>query len=456
MLFNSWQFLTVFLPVVLLIGLVVLRGFPRLVFLVAASFVFYAEAGVLHAIVLFAAICWVHALVGQSDAGLSTQRVVLAIAVPMGILFYFKYSGFFVREFLHPIGMTFVPVPVVTDKTLPAGVSFFTFQLVSYVVDRKRGIIPKPLKLPQFALLIGFFPHLVAGPILRYRDVARGLIRLPYWRLRLEALAAPITYICCGLAFKVLLADRLAAAIGLLLKQLELVSRTDSAFVILAYSYQIYFDFYGYSLIAIGLGLLFGLSFPANFNRPYTAPNPREFWRRWHITLSYWIRDYVYFPLGGNKRYVRNILITFALFGLWHGAGWNYVIWGLYHAGLVIAYHLTKSHWDRMPHVLQALSTFTLMSLGWLLFLFDFKGLQAFIVQFISPAAATGGSAGLMDWMMLLTAAAVAQYVRVEDIAERACLTTRGSVLWGGGMAAVLFAVALFLDTSGVFIYFRF
>lgn len=456
MLFNSWQFLAVFLPIVLIVGLGLLRGLPRILFLIGSGFVFYAAAGVFHAVVLAAAILWVHFFVGRRDIEPTAGRVMMAIAFPIGILFYFKYLGFFVRDVLHPLGFGLVPIPVIDDKTLPAGVSFFTFQLMSYAIDRKRGIIDKPLELPQFALLIGFFPHIVAGPILRYRDIAAGLFRMPSWQLRLAAVPKPLTYICLGLAFKVLLADRLAAIIAPLIKQTKTLSHIDAAFVVLGYSHQIYFDFYGYSLIAIGLGLLFGLTFPANFDRPYNSKSPREFWRRWHITLSFWIRDYLYLPLGGNRQYVRNILITFALFGLWHGAGWNYVIWGLYNAALVIGYHFSRERWDRMPRLVQILLTFTLISLGWLLFLFDFAGLTEFARQVASPAPLLQGITGALEWTMLIVAAAVAYFVRVETIAEQACSTARGSIIWGAGIGVVTFTVMLFLDLSAVFIYFRF
>jgi alginate O-acetyltransferase complex protein AlgI len=455
MLFNSWEFLVLFLPMVLLVGLVILRGTPRSLFLVAASFMFYAVAGVLHAIVLFSAILWVYAIVGRGDSQVSLGRAMWASTFPFAILVYFKYWGFFVQQLLHPLGVTFVPLPEISDQTLPAGVSFFTFQLISYAIDRKRGLINMPPSLTNFSLLIGFFPHLVAGPILRYRDVARGLVRMPFWRLTLAKLPTPLTYIVGGLTFKVLVADRLAATIASLTKDIDLLSRVDALFVVWAFSFQIYFDFYGYSLIAIGIGMLFGLNFPANFDRPYSSLNPREFWRRWHITLSYWIRDYVYIPLGGNRRYLRNILITFALFGLWHGAGWNYVIWGLYNAALVLLYHSLHDRWGRMPQRVQMAATFSSISLGWLLFLFDLPGLLAFGRQIVAPASPLQGTDGL-DWAMLLVAALVSSRVRIESIAVRACESRDKAILWGAGMAFAIIGVFLFIDLSNVFIYFRF
>jgi alginate O-acetyltransferase complex protein AlgI len=455
MLFNSWKFLALFLPIVLLVGLVFLRGTPRSLFLIGASFLFYAVAGPLHAIVLLSAILWVYALVGRDDAQVSMSRVLWASAVPFAILVYFKYWDFFVEELLYPFGITFVPLAKISDQTLPAGVSFFTFQLISFAIDRKRGVIKTPPNLMNFSLLIGFFPHLVAGPILRYRDIASGLVRMPFWRLTLAKMPMPLTYIVGGLSFKILLADRLAAAIARITKDIDLLSQLDALFVVLAFSFQIYFDFYGYSLIAIGIGMLFGLNFPANFDRPYSSSNPREFWRRWHITLSSWIRDYVYIPLGGNRRYVRNIIVTFALFGLWHGAGWNYIVWGLYNAALVVLYSHIRDGWGRMPQGVQTAITFIFISLGWLLFLFDLPGLLAFGTQIVAPVAPRQGTDGL-DWVMLLVATLVSSRIRIESIAARACESCGMAVLWGAGMALAVLGVFLFIDSSNVFIYFRF
>ncbi len=456
MLFNSWLFLVVFLPVVLAVGLGLLHGTPRIIFLIGAGFVFYAAAGLFHALVLAVSILWVHFFIGRSDVQPTVLRTVVAGALPIGVLVYFKYLGFLIDGVVRPLGLDFIAVPVTDDRTLPAGVSFFTFQLMSYAIDRMRGEVVKPLKLPQFALLIGFFPHLVAGPILRYRDIAAGLMRMGEWRLRIVEAPTSVTYIVMGLAFKVLIADRIAAIVDPMVKQLPLLSIADALFVVLGYSYQIYFDFYGYSLIAIGLGLLFGLNFPANFDRPYCAKSPREFWRRWHITLSFWIRDYVYLPLGGNRHYVRNILITFALFGLWHGAGWNYVVWGLYHAVLVIGYHAIRSRWDRMPGVLQVAITFSLVSLGWLLFLFDFSGFAAFWRQVAHPVPLASGMTDASNWVLVGIAAAVAYFVRVEVMARSAVSSTAAALRLGIGLGIVTFAVMLFLDKSAVFIYFRF
>ncbi|WP_370154739.1 MBOAT family protein [Ferrovibrio sp.] len=456
MLFNSWLFLGIFLPAILCIGLP-LRGMARILFLIVASFVFYSYSGLEHGAVLAASIVWVHLWTGRPDRPLTRWHVAAAALLPMGALVYYKYLGFVVTGILHPLGLTAIAIPAAADKVLPAGISFFAFQLVSYAIDRQRGQIPQPERLPAFALFISFFPQLVAGPILRHHDVAEGLKALPRWRLPAERLPEIITLIAGGLFLKVVLADRIAALIAPLAADLSHLSRPDSLFVLFGYSFQIYFDFYGYSLIAIGLGLIFGLRFPSNFRLPYAAANPRDFWRRWHITLSYWIRDYLYLPLGGNRHYVRNIIIIFAVCGLWHGAGWNFVVWGLYHAMLVTGYHLLRQPWQNIPVRLQVFLTFLLVSAGWSLFLFDFADWAMFAGRLVGPAAGGEAVIGPWPWLLLAACLPVSMAVDVEALARRACTAGRaGTMLWGAGAAGMIYASLLYLDLSAAFIYFRF
>ncbi|MCB2100428.1 MAG: hypothetical protein KDE22_06140, partial [Rhodobacterales bacterium] len=211
---------------------------------------------------------------------------------------------------------------------------------------------------------------------------------------------------------------------------------------------------YGYSLMAIGLGRLFGFHFPMNFNRPYEALNGRDFWRRWHMTLSFWIRDYLYLPLGGNDRYVRNILIVFVVCGLWHGAGWTFIIWGAYHAAFVLAYHGFRGPWDALPAPLQRALTFTIVSVGWTLFLFDFQGIAAFAHSLLGRGVDLMPLPTAEMWAVLALVAVVCFAVRFETIIERRA--TAGAGLRSAGMAALFVATVLFIDRSNDFIYFRF
>lgn len=453
MLFNDWKFLFLFLPAVLTVSFM-LRGIWRELFLVAASFAFYGFTGWAHAAVLAVCILWTHLFVNGTLRPTRLQTAV-AILLPAAMLLYFKYANFLLGNLSVVFGFTPPALPVVGDASLPAGISFFTFHLIAYAIDRYRSTVAAPQPLLRFGLFVSMFPHLVAGPILRWRDVDKGLEALPRWRLVSPVAVEAVTYILFGLALKVTLADNLGNAVGRVTARLGELAALDALYVVLGYSFQIYFDFYGYSLIAIGLGLLFGLRFPDNFDRPYASLNPRDFWRRWHITLSYWIRDYLYLPLGGNRHYIRNILIVFALCGLWHGAGWNFVIWGLYHGVLVIAYHLLRPWWDRMPAMLQLAITFSLVSLGWTLFLFDFTQWSLFMRQVLAGPSAEP-LLGPASWLLLLAAALVTAWLRPERLAAGCCTTTRGAVVWGLGMTGLALAVLLFLDGSGAFIYFRF
>jgi len=455
-IFNQTEFLFVFLPLTLAAffapGLRALRPYTLFI----ASLIFYSVSGVEHAVVLAIEVAWVYAFTRSKRVVGNRVLLTLAVLPPALALLYYKYLGFLVR--------TLIGAGLSADETfslfkaalLPAGISFFTFNLISFAIDRFRGELPEMPPFRRFALFITFFPHLVAGPILRYRDVADGLARLREFTLTNRDAAISIGYICLGLAAKVLVADTLGRIIDPMAHAPGALPPLGAAYVVVAYSFQIYFDFYGYSLVAIGLALLFGIRFPRNFARPYESLNPRDFWRRWHMTLSYWIRDYLYLPLGGNDRYVRNILIVFALCGLWHGAGWNFVAWGLYHAALVIAYHLGRKFWDRLPALLQAAATFVLVSLGWTLFLLDFDGARALLQGLVGLGPATAAPPTAENWMLLGLAALACFGVYPEAMAERA--TPRGPGDYARTAAfAVLFVVTLlFIDRSQSFIYFRF
>ena len=457
MIFNQYSFLFVFLPLVL--AAFYLPPFRRLrvYLLVGASFGFYGLSGLEHALSLAAGIVWVY-LVTRSPAIIGSKwRLIVAIVPPLLALFYYKYLGFFIESVLGlETGQEGEIFDLFENIILPAGISFFTFQLVAFAIDRYRGDLFELPDFGRFALYISFFPQLVAGPILRHRQVAGALARLTEFRLGPEAVSVAIGYICLGLAAKVLIADTLGSYQGTYVSAPGSLSVFSAVYVLFAYSFQIYFDFYGYSLIAIGLGWLFGFKFPMNFNRPYEALNPRDFWRRWHITLSYWIRDYLYLPLGGNHSYARNILIVFGVCGLWHGAGWTFVIWGLFHGLLVIAYHYGSAYWNALPAILQRALTFALVSLGWILFIFDFSGVQAFLWSLVGQANVSVPNPSLEAWIGLLVAALVCFGVRFEKIAETLTRHTISMNVRTAMFAMLFVATLLFVDRSQTFIYFRF
>ena len=422
--------------------------------LLLASFLFYAFSGAEHALVLFGSIVWVHLLTRGPGIEGSRARLAAAVTLPALALVFYKYLGFL----LAPFGgsgesETF---SLFSDVLLPAGISFFVFQLISFAIDRYRGDIAEPPAFAPFALYISFFPQLVAGPIVRFHEVSAHLRSLSRYSLHRTDAGQAIAFICLGLVAKVLLADSLDSNLAFYVADPGGIAPPGAAFVVLAYSFQIYFDFFGYSLIAIGLGRLFGFHLPENFARPYEAMNPREFWRRWHMTLSFWIRDYLYLPLGGNRPYARNIVIVFAVCGLWHGAGWTFVVWGLFHGLLVIGYHRIAGLWSRWPAIVQRTCTFTLVSLGWTLFLFDFRAWGAFWRSAAGVAEARVSNPSLEMWGIVGVAALACFAFPYERWTAREDHGVRATAFRTVAAAAMVTAVLVFLDRSGGFIYFRF
>lgn len=456
--FNDLTFLTIFLPIVLA-GFYLLAGHAeeRAWWIIAASLVFYGFSGLEHAIVLAITTLAVYALSAPKGIVGNRWRLLLAVGVPLTALIYYKYWTFLLADVF---GLEHREVGILAravDATLPAGISFFSFQMIAFAIDRYRNAIPEVPSFSRFALYITMFPQLVAGPILRYHDVSRSLRGLGTFRIDYDRASIAIGYVVYGLIAKVLIADGLKRYVDPLVVAPDALDPISAGYVIFAYSLQIYFDFYGYSLIAIGLGHLLGFEFPANFDRPYSALNPRDFWRRWHITLSFWIRDYAYRPLGGNEAYVRNILIIFVLCGLWHGAGFNFIAWGLYHALLVVGYHYNRAWWGRLPPLLQQIVTFVLVSLGWPLFLLDFHGTWQLLSSLVGYGTYQAPVAlGLPQWTILLVAFAACYLVRVESYVF-AVVPGRWRALTHTAAFSVLFVASLLLlDRSTSFIYFRF
>ncbi len=374
MLFPSEVFLFVFLPFVLAVYYIFLRKTKELknIFLLAASLFFYAWGEPVYVFLMIGTILlnWVYGLGVhhlENRKGLARCMLGLMVFTNIGILGWFKYSVFFmlqVNRFLH----TEFPVPQVE---LPIGISFFTFQAMSYVFDvyRKKGRVQyNPLRV---GLYISLFPQLIAGPIVRYETIAEQMEeRKENW----TDFSKGVTRFCIGLGKKVLIANNMAvvadAAFNLLIGGEFQASMAMAWLGAVSYTLQIFFDFSGYSDMAIGLGQMFGFHFEENFNYPYSAKSVSEFWRRWHISLQTWFRDYVYFPLGGSRvskgRLVFNLFVVWALTGIWHGANWTFLAWGLMYFVLLTIEKLTglhkKSYW--WGHVY----TLLFVMIGWVIF----------------------------------------------------------------------------------------
>ena len=355
MVFSSVPFLYVFLPVVLLGYFLVPRRFKNVVLLAASLFFYYYGERAYTSLLLISSLSdYLHSLYIEKHRGTQRAKAALisSIAVNLALLGFFKYADFLISTVN---GLLHTSIPLL-KVPLPIGISFFTFQTMSYTIDVYRGRVHAQKNLVTMGTFVCLFPQLVAGPIVRYSDIA---LELEQRSTTLDEVSAGARRFVVGLAKKVLVANAMGELCGLY----RSAGEQTTLFALLyaaAFTIQIYYDFSGYSDMAIGLGLLFGFHFPENFNYPYLSRSVSEFWRRWHMTLGGWFRDYVYIPLGGNRvprlLYIRNIFVVWALTGLWHGAAWNFVVWGLLFGVLLTAEKLFLDKWLQkcgriLPHV---------------------------------------------------------------------------------------------------------
>ncbi|MDP1875395.1 MBOAT family protein [Phenylobacterium sp.] len=372
MLFASPSFLFVFLPLCLAAYFASRTMATRNAVLIAASLIFYAWGEPAY-VALMAAMTVVNygaALAIDARDGPSRKTaLILAVGVNLGSLSLFKYAGFLADSFnliLAPAGWS-VPRPQIP---LPLGISFFTFHCLSYLMDTYRRRFPANRNLAQVALYIALFPQLIAGPIVRYKTIAR---RLVLRRHSLGRASAGTRIFIIGLAQKLLIADTLAPVADAVFDQTAQPGLAEAWLGAVAYTLQIYFDFAGYSTMAIGLAIIFGFSLPRNFRTPYASTSITEFWRRWHISLSTWFRDYLYIPLGGNQgpawKTWRNLVVVFLLCGLWHGAAWTFVLWGAWHGAFLVLERAGLGRWLKaIPRPAAFAYALLVVILGWVLF----------------------------------------------------------------------------------------
>ena len=370
MLFSSATFLFAFLPVVALLYYLIPKRCTaaRNLFLTGASLLFYAWGEPRFVLVMLLVIVssWLFARKIEASAKSARKGFLLvAVSVDLTVLFVFKYLGFF-TENLNRLPFVRLPVPQIT---LPIGISFFTFQAISYVVDVYRGEAAQK-SLWDVMLYIAFFPQLIAGPIVRYSDFADQIHNrqesLQNWNRGGYRFAI-------GLGKKVILSNNLAYVADAAFSSVGNLSFSMAWIGAVGYSLQLYFDFSGYSDMAIGLGKMLGFDFNKNFDYPYISTSVSEFWRRWHISLGSWFRDYIYIPLGGNRvstlKHIRNILVVWALTGLWHGASWNFVLWGVYYGlFLLLEKFVLQKYLKKIPSWLCTVYTMLVVMIGWVFF----------------------------------------------------------------------------------------
>ncbi|WP_010095151.1 MBOAT family O-acyltransferase [Ornithinibacillus scapharcae] len=474
MVFSSLVFLFAFLPAVLLVYYIVPRGLKNVLLLLASLF-FYAwgEPKYVFLMIFSIFINYIFGLLIQALREKHSSKkivLVLSILVNLAILGFYKYSGFLIENInaLFNLSISFEPLP------LPIGISFFTFQAMSYVIDVYRNDAKVQKNVWDLALYIALFPQLVAGPIVRYNTIADQIKARIH---NLELFAAGIRQFIIGLSKKVLIANPLGEiADTIFATNPGELSVTTAWIGILAYTLQIYFDFSGYSDMAIGLGKMFGFEFLINFNYPYIARSIGEFWRRWHISLSSWFRDYVYIPLGGNRKgpwkTYRNLLIVWTITGFWHGASWTFMAWGFYYGIIICVERLgfnkvLEKTWRPFQH----LYVIFVVMVGWVFFRAD-----NFSYSFDYLQSMFGiGAAGLIDKTALLYLHDQAYLIvlgilfslpllpwiqkRLDQLGERRqILATMRFSISSFVYLGLLLMVTMFLvnSTYNPFIYFRF
>ena len=462
MIFSSPLFIALFLPSVLAVYYLTPRSLKTLVLFLASLFFYGWGEPVYVSLMLFSTVVdYTHGILVDKYRGTPRARVFLwsSVLINLGLLGIFKYSGFLAASINGLLGLH-LPVP---QLALPIGISFYTFQTMSYTIDVYRGQAPVQRNIISFGAYVALFPQLIAGPIVRYIDVAA---QLDDRTCSADGLGAGASRFVCGLSKKVLLAN----TFGGIWESLSggPLSLAGSWLGILCYALQIYYDFSGYSDMAIGLGRMLGFDFPENFNYPYISRSVTEFWRRWHISLGTWFREYVYIPLGGNRRgparQIVNLLVVWLCTGIWHGAGWNFLLWGLYYfCFLVLEKRFLLRHLQR-SRVLSHLYTLAVVCFGWVLFAFeDMTAAWAYMgaMAGIGVPAVTGSALYYAATLCpLLLAAAVGStplpcrlYQKAVRKDTPAAALLAGALLLAGFAASTAYLVA---GTYNPFLYFRF
>ena len=464
MVFSSLTFLFAYLPIVLAVYYLVPMRWRNLVLLLVSLF-FYGWGEPVYVLVMIFSILmnWIFgnfiSRYRDSDRKKAKHFLVGCIVVNLALLGFFKYWDFFASNLNH-LGLS---LPILR-LSLPIGISFYTFQTMSYPIDLYRKQTDPQKSLVSFGAYVCMFPQLIAGPIVRYVDVAK---QLDHRTLSRQSFYDGTRRFIVGLCKKVLLANN-AGQVFETISHLPVCERSvlTAWLGIILYAFQIYFDFSGYSDMAIGLGKMLGFDFPENFNYPYISDSITEFWRRWHMTLSFWFRDYVYIPLGGNrhglKRQLINIMIVWLLTGFWHGASWNFVLWGVYYGVILIMEKLFLLKWlKKSPGWVRHVYTIFVFLIGWVLFAFtDLNAIGGYLSSlFFASGVLADGRAWfyLRDNMVLLIVSTIACTPSAKT-GWNILNTEKGEVLVPVlTVAGLAVCTAFIVDASyNPFLYFRF
>lgn len=466
MVFSSTIFLCVYLPLVLL-GYYICPKKGRNLFLLIASLVFYAWGEPKYVFLMIFSILVNYIFGRLMDKNRGRQKrmkllLVLSVVIDLGLLSVFKYTDFVITNINAIFGSSFDLLNI----ALPIGISFYTFQAMSYTIDVYRNDVRVQKNLIDFGMYITMFPQLIAGPIVRYADVQDQLAERS---VTTADFSEGVMRFVVGLGKKVLLANQMGAVWSEIYALGGDVSALMAWTGAIAYTFQIYFDFSGYSDMAIGLGRMFGFKFPENFRYPYQSVSITDFWRRWHITLSTWFKEYLYIPLGGNRRGLTrqalNLLIVWSLTGFWHGAGWNFVLWGLYYFVILFIEKLfLLKALDKLPKLFRHVYALLLIVIGWVIFASD--DVSVFL-PYLGSMFGANGAVGGMDVYTLFTKAVliVICCVASTELPKRLFLSATGAMNEKAAftiksvMTIALLALSMILligDSYNPFLYFRF
>lgn len=466
MVFSSTIFLCVYLPLVLL-GYYICPKKGRNLFLLIASLVFYAWGEPKYVFLMIFSILVNYIFGRLMDKNRENKKrlklmLVLSVVIDLGLLSVFKYTDFIITNVNAIFGSSFDLLKI----ALPIGISFYTFQAMSYTIDVYRNDVRVQKNLIDFGMYITMFPQLIAGPIVRYADVQDQLAERS---VTTADFSEGVMRFVVGLGKKVLLANQMGAVWSEIYALGGDVSALMAWTGAIAYTFQIYFDFSGYSDMAIGLGRMFGFKFPENFRYPYQSVSITDFWRRWHITLSTWFKEYLYIPLGGNRRGLArqalNLLIVWSLTGFWHGAGWNFVMWGLYYFVILFIEKLfLLKALDKLPKLFRHVYALLLIVIGWVIFASDDVGV---LLPYLGSMFGANGAVGGMDVYTLFTKAVllIICCVASTELPKRLFLSATGAMNEKAAftiksvMTIALLALSMILligDSYNPFLYFRF
>lgn len=457
MVFSSILFLFVFLPLLIIYYVVPFKIKNLVIMILSMIFYCWGEPKYFFLIILTIVLNYVLMLIIEKNKNKKFEAKIflsLALVFDIGELFFFKYSNFFIENINYFFGLKIGLLRL----TLPLGISFYIFQIMSYVIDVYRGKVKAERDIVDFSAFVVLFPQLIAGPIVKYTDINK---ELKYRKITMEGIQEGIRLFIMGLGSKVLIANN----IGSLWMTIEQMGYKDISSVlawlgIVSYAMQIYFDFSGYSLMAIGLGKMLGFQFPQNFDTPYISRSVTEFWRRWHITLGMWFKEYLYIPLGGNRRgkgrMIFNLFVVWFATGFWHGANWNFILWGLYFFVFLIIEKMGLIIFLKRHKVISHLYLWLVILISWSLFaITDIKGIKEYIIRMFSFDIRLDWVYYFRNYMIILVIAIIISmgWLKKIDNKMRKNIYIETMVL----MIIFILSVAYLVDsTYNPFLYFRF